>query len=553
MAKNSTKSPNELVFLPLGGVGEIGMNLYLYGTGPTHRRSWLMVDLGVTFGGPAEPGVELILPDIRFIEEERDNLCGIILTHAHEDHFGAVMKLWPRLRAPLYATPFTAALLRAKLIEEGLEGEIPIEEVPCRSKLDIGPFDVELVNMAHSIPETNALLIRTDAGTAFHTSDWKLDPSPVVGSTTDEARISKIGRDGLDALVCDSTNAVREGVSFSETDVAKSISDIVSKAPHRVAVTTFASNVARLRTAMDAAVACDRHVVVVGRAMKRVIQVAEETGYLPTGYEFLTEDDYGHLPREKVLALCTGSQGERRAALSRVASDSHPRVTFARGDLVLFSSRTIPGNEKAVGRIQNDLIDRGIEIVTDADAPIHVSGHPRQGELQQLYKWTKPDVLVPMHGEPRHLQAQVNFATAQGVKSVVSGRNGSMIRLCPGTAEVIDDAPSGRTYMDGRILVSADEGSVAERRRLSFGGAIAMSIVVDTKGDLLAEPQVTIIGVPTETEDGNSVFGNCTERRTRRDGRPSSTSPTRQCPCRGSGSQGNTRRSQCTMGQKTAL
>lgn len=503
MPKKQSKSSNELVFLPLGGIGEIGMNLYLYGVGPAHKRTWLMVDLGVTFPGPAEPGVELILPDIRFIEEERENLAGIVITHAHEDHFGAVMHLWPRLRAPVYATPFTAALLRAKLIEEGMEGEIPIEEVASRSKLDIGPFHVELVDMAHSIPETNALLIQSDAGTAFHTSDWKLDPTPVVGAATDMKRIKQIGKEGLDVLICDSTNAIRDGLSPSEADVAKTLKDIIANAPHRVAVTTFASNVARLRSTMDAAVAADRHIVIVGRAMKRVVQVAQETGHLPSGhYDLLTEDDYGHLPREKVLALCTGSQGEGRAALSRIAANSHPRVNFARGDIVLFSSRTIPGNEKAVGKVQNNLADREIEVITDQDAMIHVSGHPRRGELEQLYKWAKPRAAIPMHGEPRHLEAHAAFARSLGVKQIVSGRNGSLIRLCPGRPEVIDNAPSGRVYLDGKLHVFAGEGPVEERRRLSFAGAVALSVVLTAKGDILADPQVTAIGIPADTQTG---------------------------------------------------
>lgn len=505
MSKKPRKQKSELVFLPLGGIGEIGMNLYLYGVGPRHKRSWLMVDLGVTFAGPSEPGIELVLPDIRFIEEERANLAGIVLTHGHEDHFGAVMALWPKLQVPLYATPFTAALLRAKLIEEGMEGEIPIEEIACRSTLDIGPFHVELVDMAHSIPETNALLIKTDAGTVFHTSDWKLDPTPVVGAATDEARIKKIGKNGLDALVCDSTNAMRVGVSPSEADVAQTLKGIVADAPHRVAITTFASNVARLRSAMDAAVAADRHIVIVGRAMKRVVQVAEETGHLSPDYDLLTEDDYGHLPREKVLALCTGSQGEGRAALSRIATDQHPRVTFARGDLVLFSSRTIPGNEKAVGKVQNALADREIQVMTDEDALIHVSGHPRRGELEQLYAWTKPNTVVPMHGEPRHLEAHAELVRSLGVKSVISARNGSLIRLCPGPSEMIDEAPSGRVYMDGRLTVMAGEGPVEERRRLAFSGAVAVSVVLTTKGDLIAEPQITAIGTPEFTADGTPL------------------------------------------------
>jgi ribonuclease J len=505
MEKKRTKSLNEMVFLPLGGVGEIGMNLYLYGFGPPHGRNWLMVDLGVTFGGPGEPGVDLILPDTRFIEEERANLSGIVLTHAHEDHFGAVINLWPRLKVPLYATPFTAALLRAKLIEEGKEGEIPIEEVPRRAQLEIGPFTVELVDMAHSIPETNGLLITTEVGTLFHTSDWKLDPAPVVGATTDICRLKKIGNDGLDVLVCDSTNAFREGISPSETNVAETLKDIVSQAPHRVAITTFASNVARLRSAMDAAVVAGRDIVVVGRAMKRVIRVAEETGHLPKKFEILTEDDFGYLPREKVLALCTGSQGEGRAAMSRIASDSHPRVTFNRGDLVLFSSRTIPGNEKAVNKVQNDLADREIDVITDADALIHVSGHPRRGELEQLYAWTKPKTAIPMHGEARHLEAHAEFADQLGVQTVVSARNGSLVRVLPGPAEVVDEVPAGRVYIDGRLHVRAGDGPVEDRRRLSFAGAVAVSVVLSRKGDLVGDPQISAIGIPLVTQLGDPI------------------------------------------------
>jgi len=346
------------------------------------------------------------------------------------------------------------------------------------------------------------LLIQTDAGSAFHTSDWKLDPTPVVGVATDEGRLIKIGKEGVDALICDSTNAMRDGLSPSEADVAKTLNDIIANAPHRVAVTAFASNVARLRSAMDAAVATQRHIVIVGRAMKRVVQVAEETGYLPSGYDLLTEDDYGHLPREKVLALCTGSQGEGRAALARIASGNHPRVNLTRGDMVLFSSRTIPGNEKAVGELQNNLVDMGVNVITDSDAMIHVSGHPRRGELEKLYSWLKPETVVPMHGEARHLEAQANLARSFDVKSVVTPRNGLLVRLCPGPAKIIDDVPAGRVYMDGLLPVLPGEGPVEERRRLSFSGAIAISLVQSAKGDLLADPQITMIGLPAVTTNG---------------------------------------------------
>ncbi len=496
---------DELVLLPLGGVGEIGMNLYLYGYGPPRRRQWLMVDLGITFPGEREPGIDVIVPDIRFIEEERGALAGIILTHAHEDHLGAVMHLWPRLRAPLYATPFAAALLRAKLAEEGREGDIPIEEIACRSRLDIGPFDVELVDMAHSIPESNALAIRTPAGTVLHSGDWKLDPDPITGSPTDEKRLREIGGEGVDALVCDSTNALRDGVSPSERDVAETLARMIAEAPNRVAVTTFASNIARLRSVIQAAEAAGRQTVVVGRAMIRALQIARETGHLPADTPLLSDEDFRALPRDKVVALCTGSQGETRGALARIATGSHPKVAFAPADLVIYSSRTIPGNEKAVGRIQNALVDQGAEVVTDADALVHCSGHPRRGELAQLYDWIRPKAAVPMHGEARHLAAHATLARSLGVGHVVGARNGSLVRLCPAPAEQIDEAPAGRLHKDGRLLVEAEGEALRARRRLSVAGMVTVSLVLSAKGGVMAEPRVALSGVPDRDADGRPM------------------------------------------------
>ena len=496
------KQNDELVFLPLGGAGEIGMNLYLYGYGPPRARQWLMVDLGVTFGGPNEPGVDVILPDTGFIEAERANLVGILLTHCHEDHFGAVADLWPRLGADVYATPFTAGLLRAKLIERGGSEDMSIRETPLQSRLEIGPFDVELVTVAHSIPEPNAVVIRTPAGTIVHSGDWKLDRDPIVGPPTDAARLQEIGAEGVGALVCDSTNALRDGVSPSEADVAHVLAGIIARAERRVAVTTFASNVARLRSVIAAARAADRHVVIVGRAMHRILQVARETGYLDEGTELLGEEDYGYLPRDKVVALCTGSQGESRAALARIATDEHPHVTLSSGDMVIFSSRTIPGNGKDVARVQNDLADIGVEIITDADAPVHVSGHPRRGELEQMYEWIRPEALIPMHGEPLHLHAHAEFARACGIPRALPARNGTMIRLLPGPAEIVDEAPAGRLYRDGRLLVQADAGPVRERRKLSFVGAVTVALALTRKGEVVADPQVALFGVPLETAGG---------------------------------------------------
>src|ERR1700761_7333279 len=353
--------PNEeLVFAPLGGVGEIGMNLSLYGLGTERSKKWLALDLRVAFAGDDLPGVDLIMPEVRFLVEERRNLVGLVLTHAHEDHFGALIDLWPRLKVPVYATPFTAALLEAKRQSEPGAPDIPVKVVPVGARITLGPFDIEFVSVAHSIPESNALIIRTSRGAVLHTGDWKIDPTPVIGPPTDEAKLRALGNDGCLALVSDSTNAVREGRSPSETDVAKSLAELIRNARGRVAVTTFASNVARIRAVAEAAAACEREVVLVGRAMERVAQVARETGYLDGIREFRSPDVFGYLPPDKVVALCTGSQGEPRAALSRIAEDDHPEVTFAPGDRVIFSSRAIPGNEKAVTRVINGLITQGV-------------------------------------------------------------------------------------------------------------------------------------------------------------------------------------------------
>ncbi len=494
-------SEDEVVFLGLGGLGEIGLNVYLYGIGPEDNRRWLMVDLGLTFAEEHEPGIEVVLPDLRFIEEERGALEGIVLTHAHEDHFGAVIDLWDRLRAPIYATPFTAGMLRAKLAEDGRGTQPTITVVEMGSRFKVGPFDLELVTMAHSIPEPSGLVIRTPHGIIFHTGDWKLDRAPLVGDPTDEEKIRSLGREGVRALICDSTNAFREGRSPSETEVAESLKALIAKAKRRVAVTTFASNVARIRAIAEAAKATRRHLVVAGRAMHRVIQVAIETGYLPEDFQYLDQDQFAYLEPDEVLMLCTGSQGEPRAALSRIAEGEHPDLRLGQGDLVIFSSRTIPGNEKAVTRVQNNLALLGVDILTDADALVPVTGHPRREELKEMYAWLKPAVAVPMHGEARHLREHAWLAKAAGVLDVHALRNGQIIRLAPDPVAIIDEAPVGRLYRDGRLIVSS-EGSVRERRRLAFAGMIAIAMAMSRRGEVLSEPMVAMEGIPSETADG---------------------------------------------------
>jgi ribonuclease J len=495
----------ELVFAPLGGVGEIGMNLSIYGLGPEGRRSWLAVDLGVSFASEDQlPGVDLILPDIRYLVAERKNLAGLVLTHAHEDHFGAVLELWPRLKVPIYATPFTAALLAAKRASEPGAPEIPVTVVPLGSRFKAGPFDIELATMAHSIPESNALIIRTPVGNVLHTGDWKIDPTPILGDATDEKKLRALGEEGCLALIGDSTNAVREGRSPSEADVAKTIAELVKTARGRVAVTTFASNVGRLRAVAAAAAAAGRELVVVGRAMDRVIQVARETGYWDDMPDARPVDAYGYLPPNKVVALCTGSQGEPRAALARIAEDQHPDVTFSRGDRVIYSARTIPGNEKAVGRVINGLINQGIEVITDRTHMVHVSGHPRRAELEDLIGWVRPKILVPVHGEALHLSEHAALARKCGVKQVIQIRNGDLLRLAP-DARVIDEVPAGRLYKDGALIVEADARTVADRRRLSFAGAVSIALAITDKGVLAADPELDLIGIPERDRDGGLI------------------------------------------------
>jgi ribonuclease J len=503
MSRRSPRHEPDFVFVPLGGVGEIGMNLYLYGYGPPEDRDWLIVDMGVTFGTENEPGVDVILPDIRFLEEERANLKGLLLTHAHEDHFGAVVDLWPRLGGvPVFATPFTAAMLKSKLGEVGMLRDFPLEIVPMGSRRNIGPFDVELVSMSHSIPEPSAVVIRTPLGTALHTGDWKLDENPLTSAPTDEPRLRELGNEGITALICDSTNAVRDGVSPSEADVTVTLERLVREAPKRVAVTTFASNVARMGSVANATHAAGRELVVVGRAMYRIIEAAQATGYLDPYLSFHAETEFDGIAARKVVALCTGSQGEARAAMARIAAGEHPNVALEAGDRVIFSSRTIPGNEKAVGRIQNALADEGIEVVTDQDALVHVSGHPRRGELEQLYRWVKPKIAVPMHGEGRHLEAHARLAEKLGVSEVIRARNGALVRLVPGPATIIDDVPTGRLYRDGAIITRAEDGQVRERRKLSFAGSVSVSLVLSDKGALLADPEVALSGLPATNIQG---------------------------------------------------
>jgi ribonuclease J len=504
-AHHDMAQDEELVFLPLGGVGEIGMNLGLYGYGRPGHRQWIMVDCGVTFPGPELPGVDLVLPDIAFLAEQRRNLKAIIITHAHEDHYGALNDLWPGLNVPVYASPFTAGMLEAKRAFEKSRSEIPITIFKQGDRINVGPFSVEAVGVNHSIPEPMALVIRTQLGTVVHTGDWKIDLEPSLGPLTDESRFRQIGEEGVLALVCDSTNALREGVSPSERQVSESLAKIIADAEGRVGITTFSSNVGRIRSVAEAAEAAGREVLLLGSSMKRVVDVARDVGLMEGVKPFLAEDEFGYVPRDKVVVILTGSQGEPRAALAKIARDEMRNVAFSAGDTIVFSSRTIPGNEKAINDIKNGLIEQGIHIITDSEALVHVSGHPRRTELQQMYQWVKPQILVPVHGEAAHLTAHAELGLQSGIPSVPRLRNGEMLRLAPGPAEVIDEAPHGRIYKDGTLIGDFEEMGIGERRKLSFAGHVSVSVVLDSRYDFLGDPDVVPIGLPEFDDEGEAM------------------------------------------------
>ncbi|MDQ2860810.1 MAG: ribonuclease J [Pseudomonadota bacterium] len=494
-------SHDELVFLPLGGSNEIGMNFNLYGYGPPHARQWIVVDLGVTFGDQTTPGVEIILPDPTFIEEHARDILGIVLTHAHEDHIGAVAWLWPRIKAPLYATPFTAFLLREKLREAGLLGEAPITEVPLDGTIRLGPFELTLITLTHSIPEPNGLAIRTSLGTILHTGDWKIDPDPLTGQPTDEGTIRRLGDEGILAMVCDSTNVFVDGEAGSEATVRATVSALIGDLKGGVAAACFASNVARMDTIIRAAEANGRRVCLVGRSMIRMSQAARSVGLLADIAPFLSDSEARHLPKTKVLYLCTGSQGEPRAALSRIAEGNHPHVNLGQGDACVFSSRIIPGNEIAIGNLQNKLADRGVRLYTERDHPgIHVSGHPCRDELKQMYQWARPRIAVPTHGERRHLLEHAALARDLQVPQTIAPRNGDMVRLAPGPAQIIDEVPAGRLYVDAGVVTPENGDALRERRHAAFNGVLTVSVALDGRNGVASGPLVRSLGLPGDED-----------------------------------------------------
>jgi len=493
---------DELVLLPLGGAGEIGMNFNAYGFGPPDERKWIVVDCGVLFGRETDtPGIDIIMPDIRFLEERSEDVLGIVLTHAHEDHIGAIGHLWPLLQCPMYATPFTARLMEDKLAEAGLQDRVKTRVVPLGGRITLGPFDIEFHSITHSIPEPNALVIRTPLGTVMHTGDWKLDPDPLIGEATDEAAFRKIGDEGVLAMVCDSTNALVQGHSGSEGDVKKGLTELIGTLKGKVAVTGFASNLARLQSVAEAAQVHGRKVALVGRSMHRITGAARETGYLDDFPSLIGEDEAAQLPDNRVLYLCTGSQGEPRAALARIARGDHPTVQLGEGDAVIFSSRIIPGNDIAIHELHNQLSALGVEVLTVEDHFVHVSGHPCRDELSEMYRWVRPQIAVPVHGELRHMSEHARLARSLQVPEAVVVQNGDMLRLAPGRAMVIDEVPAGRVYMDGRVMTEADAGLTRHRRAMAFAGFIGITLALDGKNRIAGEPSFFFEGVPEDVQE----------------------------------------------------
>ncbi len=502
-----TKSKDELVFLPLGGSGEIGMNLNLFGFGREGARKWIIVDIGVTFGGADTPGVEIIMPDTQFIEERSKDLLGIVLTHAHEDHMGALARLWPRLKCPVYATPFTMWLVKDRLSEFGLLDKVDLREIPLKGRFDLGPFDLEYLTLTHSIPEPNALIIRTPLGVVYHTGDWKIDNDPQIGDPIDTEALSRLKEEGVLAMICDSTNVFSPGYAGSEAGVREELTKLISEYKGKgVAVASFASNVARLESVMMAAKDNQRSVCLVGRSMHRMTRAAKSVGLLSGVGSFVEEETAANMPQEHVLYLCTGSQGEPRAALSRIANNDHRNVKFRKGDVVIFSSKIIPGNEKGIFALQNALADEGIDIVTEKDRPIHVSGHPCRGELEQMYEWAQPDISIPVHGERRHLLRHAALARSLGIKKALAPHNGEVILLAPNGPQIIDVVPNGRLHQDGNAIVSAADNGLRLRRKMAYAGHVGLSLVYNQQGKILSGPEPRISGFP-EGDKGEILDG----------------------------------------------
>jgi ribonuclease J len=499
-------SKEELLFCPLGGSGEIGMNMNLYAYGKEDNQKWIIVDLGVTFADDSIPGIDLIMPDPGFIIDKKHDLLGIVLTHAHEDHIGAVAHIWPDLKCKLYATPFTAALITEKFKEKKIDISSFLKIVPLNSKIKLGDFEIDFVTLTHSILEPNGLSIKTPLGTILHTGDWKIDPNPLIGNKIDEDKLKKIGDEGVSAMICDSTNIFSPGRAGSESDVRDSLLSIMELKTKRVLVTSFASNVARMESIFYCAKKTGRAICLVGRSMHRIFKAARKCGYLKGLIDPIEPREAKKVAKNKILYLATGSQGEPMGAMNRIVNGSHPEVFLESGDCVIFSSKIIPGNEKKLYNLQNLIVKNNIEIISEENAFVHVSGHPNRDDLKDMYKWVKPKSIIPVHGEHRHMQEHVNFAKEMQVPKTLLIENGDIIKLLPGDApKVIDKAPSGRVYLDGSINVETDAQSIKDRKNLSINGYLEITLLVSNNGKI-KKPIISFRGIPEKENSEHFIF-----------------------------------------------
>ncbi len=497
---------DELIFCPLGGSGEIGANMNLYAYGPEDERKWLIVDMGVTFADDSIPGIDLIYPDPSFILDKKDDLLGIVLTHAHEDHIGAIAHIWPSLKCKIYATPFTAVLIQEKFKEKKIDISQHLKIVELNGKINLGPFEIEFITLTHSILEPNGLSIKTPSGLILHTGDWKIDPNPLIGGDIDKEKLKEIGKRGVAAMICDSTNVFNEGRAGSELDVRESLIKIMESKTKKIIVTSFASNVARMETIFCCAKKTGRNICLVGRSMHRIYKAAKQCGYLGNLIEPIDPRDAKKISRNKIIYLCTGSQGEPMGAMNRIVKGVHPDVFLESGDTVIFSSKIIPGNEKKLYQLQNEITKLNVEIITEENAFVHVSGHPNRDDLKDMYNWVKPKCIIPVHGEHRHIKEHVIFAKKMQIPQTLLIENGDIIRIHPGNEpKIIDKAPSGRMYLDGSVLVTSDSQSIKERKNLSINGYLEVTLIVTNNGKI-KKPVISFKGIPEDDINDNFVF-----------------------------------------------
>ena len=499
------KGGQELVYCSLGGAGEIGMNLNLFGYGKPGEYKWIIVDIGVTFSDDNIPGIEVILPNPEFIANQKENLLGIVLTHAHEDHVGAIAHLWPMLKCPIYATPFTAAIVKEKFKEKKINIGSYLKIVKLGGNVKLGAFDIDYVTLTHSILEPNGLAITTPEGVVLHTADWKIDEDPLIGEKTDVKKLTELGKKGVLAMVCDSTNIFNLGSSGSERLVRTGLLTVLDKMKNRIVITSFASNVARMETVFKVAEKIGRHVCLVGRSMNRIYELARQCNYLQDIKVPIDVRDSKKMPKNKMVFLCTGSQGEQRAALARIANGTHPDLHLEKDDNVIFSSRIIPGNEKRLYKIFNDFSKSEINVLSEENSMIHVSGHPAREDLKKMYSWIKPKILIPVHGEQRHMAEHINFAKEMGVKFPIKVSNGEIIRLAPGEPQVVDKVTWGRVYLDGKVLIDNDSQVLKERRNMAANGYMEITVLISKNGEIKNNPIITLKGIPLIEEDESEI------------------------------------------------